>query len=355
MKPLFEVKAVDRKFYEERLCDFLPEKFIDIHTHIWLDEFKAKKSDFPSRFQIWPSRVAHDNPIEDLIATYPLMFPGKHVVPLIFGSVLSLDDDIHGANAYVSGCAAKHHFPALIFAAPQWGATKFEERTIIGGFLGAKVYLGLAEPYLPEKEIRIFDFLPHHQLEVLNEHGWVVMLHIPRDGRLKDPVNLAQMLEIEERYPNVKLIIAHVGRAYCPEDVGNAFEFLSETENMMFDFSANTNVGNFKKLIRAIGPKRIMFGSDLPVLRMRMRRICEHGNYVNIVPKGLYGDVSGDPHMRETEGGEADSLSFFMYEELEAFRCASEAVGLTRSNIEDVFYNNAVRILSEAGAPMSLF
>lgn len=38
------------------------------------------------------------------------------------------------------------------------------------------------------------------------------MLHIPRDGRLKDPVNLAQMMEIEEKYPKVKLIIAHVGR-----------------------------------------------------------------------------------------------------------------------------------------------
>ncbi|MCK4416841.1 MAG: amidohydrolase family protein [Candidatus Latescibacteria bacterium] len=346
---------MDTKFYQERLRDFLPEKFVDIHTHVWLDKFKGKKSGIPKRFVTWPSRVAHDNPIEDLISTYPLMFPGKYVVPLIFGSVLSLDDDIHGANAYVSECAAKHHFPALIFAAPQWSSTEFEERITTGKFLGAKVYLNLSNPCIPEKEIRIFDFLPHHQLEVLNEHGWIVMLHIPRDGRLKDPVNLAQMLEIEERYPNVKLIVAHIGRAYCPEDVGNAFEVLAETKNMMFDFSANTNAENMEKLIRAVGPKRIMFGSDLPILRMRMRRICENGNYVNIVPKGLYGDISGDKHMRETEGEEADRLTFFMYEEIDAFRCASEAAGLTRSDIEDIFYNNAIRTLSEAGAPISLF
>ena len=113
------------------------------------------------------------------------------------------------------------------------------------------------------------------------------MLHIPREKRLKDPVNLAQMLEIERRYPNVKVIIAHVGRAYCPEDVGNAFEVLAETENMMFDFSANTNAEIFQQLIKAVGTKRIMFGSDLPITRMRLRRIYENGTYINLVPEGL--------------------------------------------------------------------
>jgi len=34
------------------------------------------------------------------------------------------------------------------------------------------------------------------------------------------------MLEIEERYPNIHVIYAHIGRAYCPEDFGNAFELL---------------------------------------------------------------------------------------------------------------------------------
>ena len=39
----------------------------------------------------------------------------------------------------------------------------------------------------------------------------------------------------------------------------------------------------------------------MPILRMRARRICENGIYVNLVPKGLYGDVSGDIHMREVD------------------------------------------------------
>jgi len=153
------------------------------------------------------------------------------------------------------------------------------------------------------------------------------------------------MLEIEKHYPKVKLIIAHVGRAYCYEDIGDAFEVLSETKNMIFDISANTNAKVFEELIKAVGAKRIIFGSDMPITRMRMRRICENGIYINLVPKGLYGNVSGDKNMREIEGEEAEELTFFIYEEIEAFRRAADSVGLTNRDIEDVFYNNAHQII----------
>lgn len=340
MNELFEVKDVDKKFYEQKLKDFLPDKMIDIHTHVWLDSIRKPSSSTPVRAVTWPSLVAKDNSIEDLFETYRLMFPGKEVTPLLFSQV-SMNYDIAAGNEYVRSCAERHRLPSLMVAKPEQSASEFEEGIKRGGFLGCKVYLNFAAPYIPEKEIRIYDFLPRHQLEVLDRHGWMAMLHIPRDGRLKDPVNLAQMLEIERDYPSLKLIIAHVGRAYCPEDVGDAFDILAETRNMVFDFSANTNADVFRQLIRAVGPKRIVFGSDLPILRMRTRRICENGNYVNLIPRGMYGDVSGDSHMREVEGPEADSLTFFMYEEIEAFRAAATAEGLSKSDIEDIFYRNA--------------
>ncbi|BBH21376.1 hypothetical protein Back11_27210 [Paenibacillus baekrokdamisoli] len=348
MSNLFEVKEVDKIFYNEKLRDFLPEQMIDIHTHVWLDKFRLESASAPVRAVTWPSLVAKQNPVEDLIETYELMFPGKKVTPLMFSQV-SLNFDITAGNEYISRCAEQLNFPSLMVTKPEQSASYFEEEIEKGGFLGCKVYLNFAAPYIPEKEIRIFDFLPPHHLEVLNRRRWVAMLHIPRDGRLKDSVNLAQLLEIERKYPDLKLIVAHVGRAYCPEDVGNAFEILAETKNMVYDFSANTNSYVFQQLIKAVGPKRILFGSDLPILRMRTRRICENGNYVNLVPKGLYGDVTGDVHMSEVEGSEAEGLTFFMYEQLDAFRLAAQAEELTRLDIEDVFYNNAQQIIQNTG------
>jgi predicted TIM-barrel fold metal-dependent hydrolase len=323
-----------------------------MHTHVWLDAFKVVDPRASQRAVTWPARVALDNSIEDLLETYRLMLPGQRVTPLIFGNP-TIGGDLRAGNDYVRRCAAAHHAPALILAAPTWSASELQERIVAGGFVGAKVYLTLADPAIPAKDIRIFDFLPHHQLETLDRHGWIVMLHIPRDDRLRDPLNIAQMIEIDQRYPNAKVIIAHVGRAYCAEDVGDAFEQLAVAKHLLFDFSANTNAEVFAQLIRAVGPRRILFGSDLPILRMRMRRICERGRYINLVPRGLYGDVSGDKNMREVDPPEADRLTFFLYEELLAFQRAAEATGLTRADLDDIFYNNAARALRSAGFKMA--
>jgi len=348
VKTIFEVKDVDREMYAGRIRDFLPDDIIDIHTHVW------RASDFPleecpggeQRTVSWPQKVALDNPIEDLMETYRLLLPGKRVTPLIFAMLPK--GNLEAQNAYVAECSRRTRSPALLFTDPAWSASEIEGRMLAGGFVGAKSYLSLAASYIPTKEIRIFDFFPPHQMEVYDRHGWIVMLHIPRDGRLGDPVNLAQLLQIEREYPNIKLIVAHVGRAYCQPDAGNAFEILAQTQRMVFDISANTNDQIFEQILRCVGPERVLFGSDFPILRMRMRRDTSAGHYVNVVPKGLYGDVSSDKNMREVEGSEADNLSFFLYEELDAFRRASERVGLSRTDVKDIFYNNAKRLLGSA-------
>ena len=52
-------------------------------------------------------------------------------------------------------------------------------------------------------------------------------------------------------------IVAHIGRAYASDDMGDAFERLKSTQNMLFDFSANTN----DKIIGANNDKTITLNS----------------------------------------------------------------------------------------------
>ena len=54
--------------------------------------------------------------------------------------------------------------------------------------------------------------------------------------------------------------------------------------------------------------------------------------------------------MREVSAPEDGQLSFFLYEELSAFRVAAEAVGLSAMDIEDVFFNNAAGLVESAQA-----
>ena len=57
--------------------------------------------------------------------------------------------------------------------------------------------------------------------------------------------------------------------------------------------------------------------------------------------------------MREVEGDDAARLTFFMYEEIEAFRQAALKTGLGSSDINDVFYRNSAEMLCQAGMPES--
>jgi len=348
---LFEVRDSDRRIYEEEIRDFLPDRIIDIHTHLWLKELRREKAGDPvmtRRTVTWPSMVAADNSVEDLQETYRLLFPGKEVVPLLFSNPRSLED-LGPQNDYVRDSARKTGYPALYWSVPSQSADEVEAQLRAGGYLGIKGFQTFSAGYIPAKEIRIFDFFPKHQLKRMDELGAIVMLHIPRDGRLKDPVNLAQICEIKEEFPNLKLIVAHIGRAYTREDIGNAFEVLAPCKDLLFDFSANCSEHALYELFRNVGPDRALFGSDMPILRMRNRRIEENGTYINLVPKGLYGDVSGDKHMREVDGEEAKTITFFMYEEVLAAKRAAKRMGFGKEEIEKIFCGNSARILAEAG------
>ncbi len=329
--------AYDRQVYESELKDFLPDKMIDIHTHIWKNTFRPQGQ--PNGGSTWIDMVADEQTAENLLESYRAMFPCQTVTPLVFGGC---SHDVGQCNAYVKESAQKYGFPTLFRTEYNMSPEDLEAEVLGNGFLGLKPYLTNCPPYIPVKEIRIFDYLPYEHLEVADKHGWIVMLHIPRSQRLRDPVNVAQLMEIEKRYPNVRLIVAHVGRAYSKEDIGDAFEVLRHTSRMLFDFTANVCDDAIKACLEAVGPKRLLFGSDMPISAMRMYRVVENGIYYNVVPRGLYGDVSGDPHMRETDERDVTTM---MYEELRALkRCAAE-LKLSDGDIEAILYQNAKDLL----------
>ena len=167
----FEVKDVDRAFYAEHLTGFLPSEIIDIHSHVWLKDF-LDDSSIEARGPEWPALVAEDNSIEDLFQTYGLMFPQRKVTPLVFG-LPRRDIDLGRSNKYASRVAREHHLPSLIVSLPEWSADELERRVRDGGFLGLKPYLAFAPAHVAGSDITIFDFLPHHHLEVANAHGYV--------------------------------------------------------------------------------------------------------------------------------------------------------------------------------------
>ena len=330
----FKLTDYDKKVYEEELFDFLPNNIVDSHTHVYKKENKLA-SDGPV---YWPARVAEDCTLEDLQKTYLDLFPGKKVVPVMFGnpeSNLALD------NAYVEEKSKESGYPALLLSHHDMTEEYLENAVTCGGFHGLKPYLNNCRADVLGKDARIFDFLPHHHLKLADKHAWRVVLHISRPERLKDKQNIRDLMEIEEKYPNLKLVVAHIGRAYAPEDLGDAFETLKNTKNMMFDFCANTLPKAVETCIEAVGTKRILFGTDMPIAKMRMYRISEDGYYINVVPRGLYGDLTGAEHMRESD---ETNITNFTYEIIRGFKTAAKNLSLSKKDVEDIMCNNAAKL-----------
>ena len=326
-----QLNDYDRKVWEEELADFVPDRFIDCHVHIW--EPGTRKTSEKGCVK-WTSLVASSQTYEDMMASYDHFFPGKKFTQVV---MCSPSCNLPVGNAYAEKMFKEHNLKA--YYCTNWDT---DEKEIFDamqrGFIGIKPYQNNSPKYIPAKELRIFDFLTPRQLEFMDKIGGTVMLHIPRDLRLRDPINLHQLMEIDERYPNAKVIVAHIGRAYIPSDVGDAFDLLKNTKHLFYDFSANTSAFAMQKLFENIDIKRCMFGSDMPFTKMRMFRIEKNGTYVNVVPRGLYPNTDTDPHMEESDN---PNITTFMYEELRAFKEAAKNLGLTRENVEDLMYNNA--------------
>lgn len=342
---LLDVRPYDRQYYETVLKPFLPQRIIDCHAHVWLEEFHRQGGQREGS-QLWPRMVAKDNSVEDLNETNRLLFPDHQVVSVLYGDpMVTIDRDRN--NAYVAQKAREYGFPALYLAHPSQSAEELEREVLADpAFRGIKVYLQFAPSYLPADEIRIYDFLPKEHLAVCDKHGWVVQLHIARPRRLADPVNYHQLLEIEQQFPNLQLIVAHLGRAYANEDVGDALDYLKNTEKTVWDFTANTNDWVMEQVLNRFGPERFIYGTDFPIFRMKARRVVENGFYINEVPRGEFPpeSIQADRHMREIDFPEAEHITFFIYEEMNACRMACERLGLGKDDVEKIFWSNSARV-----------
>ncbi len=328
--------AVDFPFYKEHLRDFLPDRIIDVHTHSGNNPGRQPGDPEPT---FWPGWVTFGcgMTVPNLLDAYLKMFPGKEVFPVCFPSGSRKDD----GNAYIAEELENYeNIWGLLWTRPEWSKDELTQYIAEGGFSGIKPYINMVQD-IPVNDIEIFDYLPRHHLEAAEEHGWLVILHIPRVERLADPVNTAQLREISRTYPKIKLVIAHVGRSYCPRYGVVGIPPLKDCKNLLFDFSANTNQVVLELLIREVGPERILFGSDMPIVAMRAKRICEGDEYVNYVRHADWEDSRTRRNIEEEE-----SYTFFLYEQILAFKKAAVACDLTKSDLEDVFFNNAYRLLT---------
>lgn len=338
---------VDRAFWQEHFEGWLPQRIFDAHTHVTEPRFRKHTMSDQKRRQYWVNEVMEPIGAAQARRCHEVVFPGREVCCLCFGSV-SLDFDIEGENECLQAECLRRNWYRLAVIRPEWSAERVAREIDHPRVLGVKVYYALIgdDPTSRDKylEASIFDFLPHHQLEVLDQRRAWVTLHVPRAGRLGHPANIAEIREIRRRYPNILLVIAHLGRCYTLAHAQEAFTQLADDEGLLFDTSAVLNPQVHRLALETFGAGRIVYGSDNPVFYMRGRRQFQDRSYTNRTDYPFFFN-------RNREAPEVEArYTLMMYEDLWSIRQACEQLGLGREAVDALFYKNACRLIARSRA-----
>ncbi|MCF6286354.1 MAG: amidohydrolase [Candidatus Hydrogenedentes bacterium] len=334
---------VDRAFWAEHLEDWVPRKIIDGHVHSAEPRFKIETITEEMKQDYWVNELSHGEDAPSLEESYGTVYPNREVSCVAF-TVPNLSWEIEGANEFLMEDAAKRGWHTLAVVRPTWRAEQIAWWLDHPGCIGVKPYYALMgydattrDRYI---EASIFDFLPHHQLEVLNDRGGWVTLHVPKAGRLAHPDNIREVQEIRKRYPDIKLVIAHFGRSYTLPHAQEGLGPLADDPGLYFDNSAVLNPEVHRYALEHIGPDRIVYGTDNPIFYMRGRRQWAGRTYTNRTSHDFY--FNKERESKEIEAG----YTLYMYEALRAFKDACTELGVGAEDVEKMFYGNAARLIA---------
>jgi len=348
-EPLYFVwnySDVDRAFWQEHFEPWLPRRLIDAHTHIARPAHRLQPMTDAMRRQYWVNELFEPIEAADAERCHRTVFPQREVSCLAFG-MPDLDFDLDAGNAFLQQECPLRGWHSLAVIRPQWSQEKIAALLDAPGVIGVKPYYSLIsvnrETRDAHLEASIFDFLPHHVLEVVNDrHGWVT-LHVPKAARLGHPDNLREVRELRRRYPAISLVIAHLGRCYTEPHALEALPALADDPGLFFDTSAVLNPASHRVALQHLGPRRLVYGSDNPIFYMRGRRQYQDRSYVNRTSYPFHFN-------RERESAAVEArYTLFMYEDLLGLKQACAALGLTdRQDLEAIFHDNAARLIARA-------
>lgn len=333
---------VDRAFWREHLEDWVPERILDAHVHIADPSFQIETITEEIRKAYWVMELLDAQNYETFDRCYRTVFPGRKISCIAFGNPC-LGDDIEANNAYVACESKKRDYLSLAIVRPTWVGEQVAWLLEQPGVIGVKPYYALIgydrhgrDKYI---ESSIYDFLPHHQLRVLDAHHAWVTLHVPKAGRLAHPDNIREIQEIRQQYPRIKLVIAHLGRSYTLPHAQAGLLPLADDEGIFFDISAVLNPDVLQFALEHIGPDRLIYGTDNPVFYMRGRRQWSGETYRNRTSQPFLFNT-------EREAPEIEArYTLYIYEAMKALKDATERLGLDRKAVEGIFFRNAEELI----------
>ncbi len=332
MYSYFNKQEIDAAFYQAHIKNRIPVEIIDAHAHFNLPEH-VKNITKEEIVADWALESGLQMSYEDAQIYTKAIFPDQKLHFVCLPWPLK-DADTVGNNAYIKKLIAQHGERGLFTNRPEYTVEYIEEAYLDGRFSGFKPY-----PYMASSvkgaDVSIFDFMPHEQFALADRLNAAVLMHLPRAGRLPDPDNIREIREILDRYPNVRLVIAHFGRCFYDGFFSKALDLLGDDiHRVYFDTAAVINPMVYRIAFDHLDYHRILFGTDSPIMLWHGKREWSNQKYYNICRE----DFSWNTHKYPEE---EDSYTYIIYEQINNLL---NAAGENQEMIQAIFHDNALQV-----------
>jgi glutamate-1-semialdehyde 2,1-aminomutase len=179
------------------------------------------------------------------------------------------------------------------------------------------------------------DYLPEWCWEVAHERELIILIHLVRDDALSDETNQRELLHYCTRFPKAKVILAHGARGFQPRTTTVGLPAIARLQNLWFDSSGLCEPAALVAILKAFGPRKLLWGSDLPINERRGKCVSLANSFSWVSPKRIDESESA-PELTPTLVG-LESLAALL-EAMDQFCCNEE-------DAQDIFCNNALRLL----------
>ena len=327
---------IDEAFYREHIRGRLPQSIFDIHVHLNLPEHISMVP--ASRWLTdWALECGHLLTYEDAVACAKALYPDAQYEIAGFPWPIR-EADMPANNAYLARLSQERLLSPFMVVRPEWPTEEIEKTLLDGKFVGFKPYPDM-HTGVKGADISIFDFFPHEQWALLDRHRRAVMLHLPRRNRIADDDNIRELLEARNRYPDVTIIVAHFGRAFCPIYLKHGLNKLGDVRGFYFDTTAVINPDVYDLAFSNIPITNILYGSDMPILLWHGKREWTEREYINLCREPF----TWNQERRSPE--EEARYTFFLYEQMRSILDALDRNGFSEEDKAGVFAVNAKKAL----------
>jgi hypothetical protein len=336
--------------WKNELSGWMPDTVFDAHVHLnpaeVMGDISLERSQSPLttfRSLTW----------EQAFQWYKYLYSGKTIEGLIAFPLPLKEINISAANQYIIDLMKRHSIlKGFLLAHPtDAGYTIRQFKVAIKQnirFTGVKPYFDLLgksndKTVMPE-------FIPKDLLAFMNQQHLVLMLHTSGTG-MNDLNSQIFVRSIAETYPNIKIILAHMGRYLQVQDFMDFFSTdILDYPSIFLDCSSASRVEVYDAVLsRRDIWSRLLFASDIPFALITGEEYWSPTTGPILITRDTY--RWSDKSLQEKFRDLAEKMTYNTYHVLKAVKDAVTNLHLDSAEERELkemfFLKNAKRLFTD--------